>query len=396
VVADVPLAWSVEVGMTLLGVVKHVKKVAEAFGSMSQFNGSNAREQTRNAQALHLMHESINSDPTVDEWVRRSNSLPVENVPVTSIRNSYTPRKSEANEHHVKILAQSPLPLPPIVIHQSSMRVIDGVHRLRATELRGDNTIAARFFEGSDAEAFALAVHLNVTHGLPLTLSERKDAARRVLRSHPHWSDRSIGLIAGVSNKTVGKLRKCATEEVSQLGPRLGRDGKTRPVNPVDGRRRAAEFVSMNPRASLREIARQAGVAVTTARDVRRRIEKGENPLPDNLVKTVSQRSRQRDDATKATADPRGGRQDVPRAGARVSPECRGHDLLQRLRNDPAIRSSERGRTLLRLLSTVVLAISACNEFAAIAPIHCSATIAEIARKNAHAWQEIADKFDIS
>lgn len=330
-----------------------------------------------------------NSDPlsacAVGEWVRRSNSLPVENVPVASIRNSYTPRKSKTNEHYVKILAQSPLPLPPIVIHRSSMWVIDGVHRLRATEMRGDSTIPARFFEGNDAEAFALAVHLNVTHGLPLTLAERKAAAQRIVRSYPHWSDRSIALITGVSNKTVGKLRGCTTEEISQLGPRLGRDGKVRPASPVNGRRRAAKYLSMNPRASLREIAREAGVSVTTARDVRQRIGKGENRLPDNLAKNSTQRSLQRDKG--ATLD-----------GARppVSPKVQGHDLLQRLRKDPSVRSSERGRALLRLLSTVVLAISACNEFAEAVPIHCSGTIAEIARKYARAWQDIADKFDAS
>ncbi|WP_160118000.1 ParB N-terminal domain-containing protein [Mycobacterium sp. MFM001] len=286
---------------------------------------------------------------------------------MASIRNSYTPRKSKINEHYVKILAQSPLPLPPIVVHRTSMWVIDGVHRLRATELRGDVTIPARFFEGSDAEAFALAVHLNVTHGLPLTLAERKAAARRIVRSYPHWSDRSIALITGVSNKTVGKLRGCTTEEISQLGHRLGRDGKLRPASPVNGRRRAAKYLSMNPRASLREIAREAGVSVSTARDVRQRIGKGENPLPGNLANNSRQRSEQP-----------------------------GHDLLQRLRKDPSVRSSERGRALLRLLSTVVVAISACNEFAEAVPIHCSGTIAEIARKYARAWQEIADQFDAS
>ncbi|ORA38416.1 hypothetical protein BST20_11500 [Mycobacterium branderi] len=292
--------------------------------------------------------------------------MPVENVPVASIRNSYTPRKSKTNEHYVKILAQSPLPLPPIVVHRGSMWVIDGVHRLRATEMRGEATIPARFFDGNDAEAFALAVHLNVTHGLPLTLAERKAAAQRIVRSYPHWSDRSIALITGVSNKTVGKLRGCATEEISQLGPRLGRDGKVRPVSPVNGRRRAATYLSMNPHASLREIAREAGVSVTRARDVRQRIGKGANPLPDNRAETY------------------------------VPSKVQGHDLLQRLRKDPAVRSSERGRALLRLLSTVVLAISACNEFAEAVPIHCSGTIAEIARKYARAWQEIADQFDVS
>jgi ParB-like chromosome segregation protein Spo0J len=332
----------------------------------------------------------------VEEWVRRGSLLPVENIPVAAIRNSYTPRKNKANESHIQVLAQSPLPLPPIVIHRSSMRVIDGVHRLRATELRGHSTIAARLFEGNDAEAFALAVHLNVTHGLPLTLSERKAAAQRVLQSYPHWSDRSIGLIAGVSNKTVGKLRGCTTEEISQLNPRLGRDGKIRPVSPANGRRRAAEFLSLNPRASLREIARKAGVSVTTARDVRQRIDKGESPLPDNLAKRVGQAAGAPvvSGTNGAAAPPLANAQDVPR-GTRTPPEGRGRDLLQRLRNDPSVRSSERGRALLRLLSTVVVAISACNEFAEAAPDHCSGTFAEIARKNARAWQEIAEKFEV-
>jgi hypothetical protein len=117
----------------------------------------------------------------------------------------------------------------------------------------------------------------------------------------------------------------------------------------------------------------------------------------NNLAKNSSQRSEQGHDATNAAvnppfADPRG----VPAAGARVFPEGRGHDLLQRLRNDPSVRSSERGRALLRLLSTVVVAVSACNEFAEAVPVHCSGTMAELARKNARAWQDIADKFDTS
>jgi ParB-like chromosome segregation protein Spo0J len=327
----------------------------------------------------------------VEDWVRRGNLLPVENVPLAAIRNSYTPRKNKANESHIQVLAQSPLPLPPIVVHRGTMRVIDGVHRLRAAELRGHSTIAARLFEGNDAEAFALAVHLNVTHGLPLTLSERKAAAQRLLASYPHWSDRSIGLIAGVSNKTVGKLRGCTTEEISQSNPRLGRDGKVRPVSPANGRHRAAEFLSANPRASLREIARKAGVSVTTARDVRHRIDNGESPLPDNLAKKVGQSAVPVAGAASAGAT-------SPSAnssrGTRIPPEGRGRDLLQQLRNDPSVRSSERGRELLRLLSTVVVAISACHEFAGTVPIHCSGTFAEIARKNARAWQEIAEKFD--
>jgi ParB-like chromosome segregation protein Spo0J len=363
---------------------------------MAQSHESGARIVTGAHTTLAPLSGYGQLDPlsacAVEEWVRRGNLLPVEIVPLAAIRNSYTPRKNKANESHIQVLAQSPLPLPPILVHRDSMRVIDGVHRLRATELRGHSTIAARLFEGNDAEAFALAVHLNVTHGLPLTLSERKAAAQRVLASYPHWSDRSIGLIAGVSNKTVGKLRGCATEEISQLNPRLGRDGKVRPVSPANGRHRAAEFLSTNPRASLREIARKAGVSVTTARDVRKRIDNGDNPLPDNLAKKVGHSAAPAVTAANGAATPLANSS----PGTRKHPEGRGRDLLQRLRNDPSVRSSERGRELLRLLSTVVVAITACNEFAEAAPTHCSGTFAEIARNNARAWQEIAEKFEVN
>jgi ParB-like chromosome segregation protein Spo0J len=324
----------------------------------------------------------------VTEWVSHENSLPVENVLVASIQSSHSPRKNKENEHHIKVLVQSPMPLPPIVIHRTSMRVIDGVHRLRATRLRGDNAIAAKFFEGSDAEAFALAVHLNVTHGLPLTLSERKAAARRILLSNPHRSDRSIGLLTGVSHKTVAMLRRCTTGEDSHLDVRLGRDGKNRPISPIDGRRRAAEFLSINPDASLREIARTAGVSVGTARDVRARFERGENPLPDSLANASSSGPAPVDHAPPATQDPPAGpRNDTHR-------EVHDYDLLERLRNDPAVRFSDRGRRLVRLLSTDMAAIGAVIAIAENIPIHCSGTVAEIARRNAFAWQEVANKFE--
>jgi hypothetical protein len=124
---------------------------------MAQLHESGARIITEVGMTLAPLPGYGQLDPlsacAVEEWVRRGNLLPVENVPLAAIRNSYTPRKNKANENHIQVLAQSPLPLPPIVVHRGSMRVIDGVHRLRATELRGHSTIAARLFEGNDAEA---------------------------------------------------------------------------------------------------------------------------------------------------------------------------------------------------------------------------------------------------
>ena len=148
-------------------------------------------------------------------------------------------------------------------------------------------------------------------------------------------------------------------------------------------------------RAISRSDARKAGVSVTTARDVRQRLDKGESPLPANLAKKLGQAAATVVGvADGATVPPLANARDAAR-GSRMAPEGRGRDLLQRLRDDPSVRSSERGRTLLRLLSTVVVAISACNEFHEAVPSHCSGTFAEIARKNARAWQEIAEKFEV-
>jgi hypothetical protein len=35
--------------------------------------------------------------------------------------------------------------LPPILVHRATNRIIDGMHRLEAAKLRGDETISVRF-----------------------------------------------------------------------------------------------------------------------------------------------------------------------------------------------------------------------------------------------------------
>jgi hypothetical protein len=41
------------------------------------------------------------------------------------------------NHAHARLLAWTPQPLPPILVHRSTMMVIDGMHRLLAAQLRG-------------------------------------------------------------------------------------------------------------------------------------------------------------------------------------------------------------------------------------------------------------------
>lgn len=95
------------------------------------------------------------------------------------------------------MLAAVEAKLPPIIVHRATMRVIDGMHRLAAAKLRNDETIEVRFFEGTEQEAFVLAVKANISHGRPLSLTDRTSAAERIIVSHPAWSDRAIAVAAG-------------------------------------------------------------------------------------------------------------------------------------------------------------------------------------------------------
>ncbi|MGP4002856.1 hypothetical protein [Streptomyces sp. 8N706] len=72
------------------------------------------------------------------------------------------------------------------------MRVIDGMHRLLAAVVRGQETIDVEFFDGSAEDAFLRAVQGNLAHVLPLLLSDRRAAASRIIVSHPQMSDRAI------------------------------------------------------------------------------------------------------------------------------------------------------------------------------------------------------------
>ncbi|GAA0896563.1 hypothetical protein GCM10009574_073920 [Streptomyces asiaticus] len=109
-------------------------------------------------------------------------------VPIHLLLESDSPRVDGEDTDYVKALAESGARLPPIVVHRATRRVVDGMHRLRAAELRGQESIEAQFFEGSTSDAFVLSVWLNTAHGLSLSTADRSAAALRIIRSHPQWS----------------------------------------------------------------------------------------------------------------------------------------------------------------------------------------------------------------
>ncbi len=314
-------------------------------------------------------------------------------VPVRELLPGESPRLDGVDEEYAARLAALETPLPPILVRRSDMTVIDGRHRLLAALLRGQERIGVEFFEGSDADAFLRAVEVNVTHGRPLSLADRRAAAARIIASHPHLSTRAIARASGLSAKAVGALRRCSTDAEQQLDKRVGQDGRARPVNVMEGRWRAAQVMAENPNASLREIARLAGISPATASDVRKRILAGEPPV------AVSVRA----DATR-TAEPEATRltsvhspPSAPEPGqpspVREFPDhTRPESLLGKLSKDPALRLREEGRGLLRLLQYNALA--EWQELSAVVPQHCEPLVGRLARQYAAQWLEFAQDLE--
>ncbi|MFY1671050.1 ParB/RepB/Spo0J family partition protein [Plantactinospora sp. WMMB334] len=301
-------------------------------------------------------------------------SSAVVRLPISAIRGTDSPRSAGVDVAHALSLAQTEADLPPIVVHRTTMRVIDGMHRLTAAQLRGERAIRAELFDGDDDEAFLLAVRLNVSHGMPLTIADRRAAAVRIIRTRPQLSDRAIAVAAGLAAKTVGSLRRELDDP--PVRARVGRDGRVRPVDGAAGRRAAAELIALHPDAPLRRIARDAGVSVETARSVRARLRAGEDPVLDRRTRP------QRDDRA------------VDRQMTVKLPEADPSDelrsLLETIQRDPSLRYTESGRTLLRWLGPRVLLPDEIPLSLRRIPPHSRLNLGSLARSCAAAWIQLA------
>jgi hypothetical protein len=122
--------------------------------------------------------------------------------------------------------------LPPVTVHRATMTIVDGHHRVEAFRQVGKKYIRAFLVEGTPADAFLMGVRANIAHGKPLTLDERRAAAKVILREFPERSDRWVSEACGLSHSTVGKLRAGVHDGMSTT-TRLGRDGRRRAVSPV-------------------------------------------------------------------------------------------------------------------------------------------------------------------
>jgi ParB-like chromosome segregation protein Spo0J len=313
-------------------------------------------------------------------------------VPVLSLRPADSPRLNGEDKAHIARLAETETPLPPILVDRCTMRVIDGMHRLIAASLQGQETIDVTFFDGSEADAFLRAVQENAAHGLPLSHADRRAATERIIKSHPHMSDRAISHSVGLTAKTVAAIRK-SSKEAPRSNARVGRDGRVRPLDIAVGRRRAAKLLAQQPEASLREVARAAGISPATVLDVRKRLERGESPVPTRPVANTA-----RNDAIGSgkTAPAEDDGAPAPAIGFSfpAAPPPNPAATLEKLLRDPSLRNNERGKGVLRLLHVNAVGARQLPDVAAAVPPHCVGIVLQLARQYAKMWEDIARELD--
>ncbi len=109
-----------------------------------------------------------------------------EDLLIAELRVGEGIRSGGLDERHVELLMECADTWPPIVVWGDDLVVVDGCHRVEAARRLGHLRVVGLRFLGSPEEAFIEAIRRNVSHGLPLSVADRRRAARRVLLRNPN------------------------------------------------------------------------------------------------------------------------------------------------------------------------------------------------------------------
>ncbi len=194
-------------------------------------------------------------------------------------------RLRPAHPGHVATLVAVLEICPPITVHRTTLRLVDGHMRVDAARVLGWTSLPVAWVEGDDVRMLELATTMNSRHGMPLTHTERREAASRLLGLAPAWSNRRIAAAAGVSESSVRRLR-CPGASPTHLDTRCGADGKTYPTDAEPVRREARDMLAADPEISDRAVARRTGLSPTTVGRLRRDLESPEGQ-PSGLPATA-------------------------------------------------------------------------------------------------------------
>lgn len=339
--------------------------------------------------AAEAGHAVISDDRSADV-LAMTELLPVVTIPLTALAGGFDLRLAGDDSAHVRLLAEAAADsLPPILVQRSSSRVIDGMHRVAAAKLRRDAGIRARLVDCTDAQALVLAMRSNSAHGLPLSRADRVAGARHILAAHPGWSDRAVAEVAGMSAKAIASLRGGADTPSQPEDKRLGRDGKWRPVNAAEGRRRVAQCLTAHPEASLRELARAAGVSLGTAHDVKEQLRAGADPgaADDAVADADNEGTAGPGTAAVRSARPKPTRQRATESGG---PEPSLPMIMAKLAVDPSLRYTDSGRAFLRWMTRHAIPPGEWREFADAVPEYWLTDIGDIAAAMSEEWLQFS------
>jgi len=194
--------------------------------------------------------------PLLDDAAVRLLSLDAIHAESPSVRVSLDQEK--ALEYARRMQEGDNFP-PVVVFHDVAVDaywLADGAHRVEATKKIERKEIAAKVLLGNRSAAVLHAVEANLTHGLPMSLEDRKQAARLLL-ADPEWStwsSREIGRRCKLDGKTIEELRKEVSAEIPQMRKCTRNDqeysittGCTEPVFPDEYHRAFSVIVAAPP-----------------------------------------------------------------------------------------------------------------------------------------------------
>jgi ParB-like chromosome segregation protein Spo0J len=93
--------------------------------------------------------------------------------------------------------------MPPLLVQRNTLKLVDGRNRLEAASRAGIDLVRVDYTDKEGDELIDLAFEMNRDHGIPLSLEERRAAARRKLQRNPEWTQAEIAKWAGLSDRTV-------------------------------------------------------------------------------------------------------------------------------------------------------------------------------------------------
>jgi hypothetical protein len=128
-------------------------------------------------------------------------------------------------------LSEGGLRFPAIVLFTDTHHywLGDGFHRVLAARQAGLSEFPAGVRPGTQRDALLCSISSNTDHGLPRTNADKRKAVLLLLADAKwsQWSDGEIARRCQVSQRFVSKLRKGASQNGSEIKPRLVKRGDT-------------------------------------------------------------------------------------------------------------------------------------------------------------------------